>query len=119
MAKEPLPLFPNQPKGYKQKNSSQPQAPFQQPQSASSQPVFRQPKSPPPSFHQPRSGLMSSGRGKLLATLGIIGLLLGILAEIVSIGGGYYNMQKTAAEASQEAIKAQAQRCNLATIGCR
>ena len=54
------------------------------------------------------AALLSTARVKFISALVVIALLLGIAAEGISIVTGYYNMQKTKAEAASAGAEAEA-----------
>jgi hypothetical protein len=116
-------VFPNQPKSAKPAHrTTTAQAPIfsDPPMSETSRPAFSSPSQtsfkipkPPsvPPFQMP--SLASTGRGKLIAMLGILALVLGVLAELIAIGTGFHNMNKADSEARIKAVEALAAECNL------
>jgi hypothetical protein len=59
------------------------------------------------------AGLMAFGLKRLITTLALIALLLGIVAEGISIVTGYYNMKKTSSEAISARYKALSEGCDV------
>jgi hypothetical protein len=115
-------IFPNQPKSAKSTlATTTAKAPiFPEPRqtespkpASTSQPQtsFKIPKPPSvPQFQMP--SLANSGRGKLITTLAIISLVLGVIIEIITVGTGYHNMNKAEYEARIKAMETLAAECS-------
>jgi len=59
-----------------------------------------------------RTGFWATARGKLISTLTIMFLLLGIMAEFISLATSAYNFEKTRAEATIARVKTTAATCD-------
>jgi hypothetical protein len=117
------PVFPNQPKSARHTTpTARPPISSDPPRSEGSAPISSGPQAPfkipkpagVPAFQMP--SLTSSSRGKLIATLGVVALILGVIAEIIANGTGYHNMNKAEYEARIKAVETLAAECSpLAT----
>lgn len=62
------------------------------------------PASTPPSF----GAFLATARSRLITAPTVVVLALGIVADVISIMTGYYNMKKVRAEADKATVEAQA-----------
>jgi hypothetical protein len=65
-----------------------------------------------------RTGFWATARGKLISTLTIMFLVLGVMAELISLATSAYNLEKTRAEATIADVKARGASCDALHNRC-
>ena len=58
------------------------------------------------------AAIFATAQGKLISSLAIIALLLGIMAEFISLATSAYNFEKTRSEATTACVRALAATCD-------
>lgn len=64
-----------------------------------------------------RTSFWATARGKLISTLTIMFLVLGVIAELISLATSAYNFKKTRAEATTARVRAKAATCDVLAPG--